>query len=492
LTAVLVAVAEIMRRRGLKTGFYVLTIAVLGGLGALLMYLVTPGTLALMLNRLQGVFGWNPGTTIMEMQPLLLQQGSFTLDALFGNFTSAVFLGLAGFVLIVYKSVRQPESGQTLLIIWSLFIFIATLAMRRFSYYFAVNLCVLSALFAWWILGLVGFGKVKSESPVKMPEPKKKAARIRESKAKRSGGGRLTVMSLTLGVALFVMAYPNFGPLPDGQRPAIDVATRPLFAPSNAWYESLDWLRQNTPEPLGDAQAYYGVYNSPGEPGGYVYPADSYGVLAWWDYGYWITRIGRRIPFSNPGTSAVRGEAKFFMAGDEASAARFIGDVNIRYAVVDDQIASYSSKFFALATWIGRSYQDYYDLYFQKQGDQYVPSILFYPAYYQTMVARLYNFDGKAVVPAEVNVIGYNEVTSNDGRKVKAVTEQKVFASYQEATQFVDSQKPGAYRIVGVNPYKSPVPLEALNNFKPIYNSSQQKTELGATLPYVKIFEYRR
>ena len=138
--------------------------------------------------------------------------------------------------------------------------------------------------------------------------------------------------------------------MPGGGNASIDLATRPVFAPSDAWCESLDWLRMNTPEPLGDPNAYYELSKQPSEPGGYVTHRDAYGVLAWWDYGYWITRIGRRIPFSNPGTSGVNGEAKYFLAEDETTSIQFFKnkDINIKYVIVDDEIASYDSKLLLL------------------------------------------------------------------------------------------------------------------------------------------------
>ena len=107
------------------------------------------------------------------------------------------------------------------------------------------------------------------------------------------------------------------------------------------------------------------------------------------------------------------------------------------------------------------------------------------------MVVRLFNFDGKQVTPSEVNVIGYENVNASDGQKYKAITETKTFGSYQEAEQFMNSQKSDSYRIVGKDPYDSPVPLEALKNYKLVYGSSQKKQIGPVTTSYVKIFQYQ-
>ncbi len=490
LVVIMTVIAALMSARHIKSRYFILVLAVAGIAGMGLLYLVSPATFALLFDRLAGVFGWHQGTTNMEMQPLLLQGNEVTFAIAYGNFTIGLFLGLAGLVLVTYQAIKKPEPLKILLIIWSVLMVLAALAMRRFAYYLAVNVAVLSGYLIWWILGLVGFGWQRVVEDIKRPAARTKAARMREAKIESSKGNPV-FMTIVLVVSLFVMVYPNLGPLPDGSKPSIDIASRPLFAPSNAWFESLEWLRSNSPEPLDDANAYYAQYKVPGTPGGYIYPQNAYGIIAWWDYGYWITRIARRIPVSNPGTNGTMGEAKYLLSQDELSAANAIKDMNIKYMIVDDQIANYDSKFFALPTWIGRSYQDYYDIYIQKQNDKYTPTLLFYPAYYQSMVVRLYNFDGKQVSPSEITVVGYDNVIANDGKQYKAINDARKFTSVQEAEQFMAAQKPKMYRIVGNDPYISPVPLDALKNYKLVYSSSQKKQDGPITTSYVKIFQYQ-
>ena len=489
--AVLVVMAEIMARQKIRGVYFVSAIAGLALIGALATYIFAPDIFASAVGHFMGVFGWNPNTTIMEVQPLLLQQGQFTLAVAVGNYTSGLLLGVAGLVLLIWRAVKKPTSTDLLIIIWCLTIFMASLAMRRFCYYFSVNIALLSGYFAWWILQLAGFGKEHAAVVVEQPIKKTKAARKRQATVVKRDKARPVVMGMTLILVLAAMIYPNLGPLPDGEKPSIDLATRPLFAPSDAWCESLDWMRVNTPEPLGNADAYYEQYKSPGTIGGFVSPSSDYGVLAWWDYGYWITRIGRRIPFSNPGTSATRGEAQFFTAQDEVIAENFTKDMNIRYVIVDNEIASYDAKFYALPLWVGSSYKAYYDVYLEKQNDKYIPVLLFYPEYYRSMVVRLYNFDGKEVVPEAVNVIGYKEMALSDGNKYKTITEKKKFNSYHEAELFVNSKPPGSYRIVGEDSFKSPVPLDALKNYKLAHGSTQKTVSGSGTTSLIKIFEYQ-
>jgi hypothetical protein len=107
------------------------------------------------------------------------------------------------------------------------------------------------------------------------------------------------------------------------------------------------------------------------------------------------------------------------------------------------------------------------------------------------MVVRLYNFEGKQVVPSDVNVVGYDNALSNDGKQYKVINEIRKFNSRQEAEQFISSQQPKMYRIVGVDPYISPVPLDALKNYKLVYSSSQKKQDGQVTTSYIKIFQYQ-
>ena len=52
-------------------------------------------------------------------------------------------------------------------------------------------------------------------------------------------------------------------------------------------------------------------------------------------------------------------------------------------------------------------------------------------------------------------------------------------------------QAPRPYKIVGVDPFSSPVPLEALQQYKLAHSSTEQITwPTGKTVPKVKIFEY--
>ena len=166
-----------------------------------------------------------------------------------------------------------------------------------------------------------------------------------------------------------------------------------------------------------------------------------------------------------------------------------INNLGIRYVIADNEIAAYDSKFHALATLSGSSYSHYYDVFLQQQNNQYVPTILFYPEYYRTMISRLYNFDGKAVIPDNVSVVEYKEIMVQDGRRFKEINEIKKFNSYDEAQQFIKENNKN-YIIAGDDPNKSPVPLDELRGYKLVYNSNEKVSTGSKPQSEIKIFEY--
>jgi oligosaccharyl transferase (archaeosortase A-associated) len=481
----LAVLSHFMAGRGIKPIFYLVALLGLGLVGLTIFHIVNPSLLQAMIGRL-GIFTWPIGTTILEMQPLLFPNGIFSWSVAWANFTTGLFLCFISLGILIYLIVKRGETGKTLLIIWSLVMLAATLAMRRFAYYFVVNVALLAGYLAWLILEFSGFRERAAEPVGALRETKKKAKQKKRSSS-RPAANRV-YMTLAVIVVFFLVFFPNIGG-------AINTASHPMYAPSNAWCESLSWLKDNTPDPFGNPGFYYEFYE-PSPPGkSYDYPQTAYGVTAWWDYGYWITRIGHRIPTSNPGTS-VMGEAYLFAAQDEASANAFLDSRGSKYVIVDHAIAMpINGKFHAVATLSGNSQDKFYDVYYQQQGGRLSPVILFYPEYYRSLVVRLYNFDGKQVVPETYPVVSFEEKVTREGQHYKQITSLNPFSTYEEAQAYIASQhieqKSGNYRIVGIDPFVSPVPLSALEHYKLIHSSDASIREpSGAVNSEVKIFEY--
>ena len=477
---VLASLSRFMTSRRTKAFFYPVAILGFGLVGLVCFQISAPTLLKSMVNAL-GIFVWPMDITILEMRPFLFLGDNFSWMIAWGNFTTGFFVSFISLGILIYFIVKRGETDKTLFIVWSLVILAATLSMRRFAYYFVVNVALLTGYFSWLILRFAG---LREQSAVQIPKQMKKKGK------QRQGGFRLTAgygnMALGVIVVFFLILYPNIGPMPTGTKLAIDTASQAQFAPTNAWCESLDWLRENTPEPFGDADFYYEKY----EQG--LIPQCSYGVTAWWDYGYWITRIGHRVPSVNPGGGPTDRVSRLFIAQDESSANEIMDELDSRYVITDYDVAvvtPYASKFHAVAALSGNSKEDFYDIYGYQQEGQIVPVLLFYPEYYRSLIVRLYNFEGREFLPENVLVISYEGRISDDGQPYKFITSVESLPSYNEAVAYVASQD--NYRIVSDNPFVSSVPLEALEHYELIYSSnSNRATPMGTPIPEVKIFEY--
>lgn len=331
---------------------------------------------------------------------------------------------------------------------------------------------------------------------------------LRQSGRDRSSGA--WTKGVSIGLAVVIVCLFVF---PTNIVMAQQTANSAPFAPSDGWVSSLKWLRNNTPEPFGERSLYLelektypyrslwwlslNVPNLTGDPNFYAdlaekykYPDSAYGVLSWWDYGYWISRIAQRIPNANPSQDPKSNTAvaSFFTAQDESAGDNITNQLDTSYIVVDYDTAT--NKFWAVIQWAGKQQTDYFEVFLVEQEDGLRAVPLFYPKYYQSMVSRLYNFEGKAVNPTDVLVVSYEERTVQGGQVYKQVASVQQFTTYDEAQAYVASQ--GAnYKIVSTSPFVSPIPLTELQNYKLIHSSDNvvQVSGMG-NVPEVKIFQY--
>jgi len=374
--------------------------------------------------------------------------------------------------------------------VWSVVILIANLGQRRFGYYYAVNVALLTGYLSWRVLELAGFRELTARAAQAV-----KGVRSRKGRPQK-GGFTFTinhvVMVLAVLVIFFIAFFWNI-------EPAISVASQAPYAPSDAWMSSLYWLKENTPEPFDDPDYYYQMEAS------HSYPESAYGVMAWWDYGYWITRIAHRLPNANPSQhpQAVTNVASFFISQDEKTASEIAEELDTSYVIIDNATAyidpaTISGKFWAIVTWAGNRPDEYFDGYLLPQEDQqsgrtvYTPVTLYYPEYYRSLAVRLYNFDGKAVTPESVWVISYEERPDETGQLYKLITGAEEFGTYEEAETYLNSQEIPNLRIISTNPMFSPVPLEELEHYELIHSSNSTVTLPDAgVIPEIKIFQYK-
>jgi len=469
-------ISTLMKAGGLRPIYYLPVVGVLLALGGLGAWLLFPAVFNQTAGYMVGIFSWRTDQAVVgEMKSLLFPGGAFSFDMAWYEFALALYSGLAGLALLIYACVKKGQPQHVLTAAWSIVILLAALAMVRFSSYLSVSLAVLSGYLAGSFIA--AFQPRPLTEAKALPVKKSKRA---PSKARRAGRTAIAMGLLTAACVIGVMI--------PGIVIAAGVAGRPSHSPSNAWMEALDWMKTSTPEPLG-AVDYYRLYDLPAQGKNFEYPPTAYGVLVWSDYGYWVTRIGQRIPTANPATLPLE-EARFYTAQDGAAGDKIMDGLGAKYVIIDNRIASPNDKFYALAGLSDKREGDFYELCWQKKDGKYVPLLVFYPEFYRSMVSRLYNFDGKRVVPAQTPVMTWTEQRMPDGQAFKEITGLRNFGSYGEAEYFVAGQKEGNHRIVGTDPLASPLPLEALDEYKLVYQSRETASAGSAPMPVIKIFEY--
>ncbi len=505
--AALSAASVLMARRDLKPAYYLLAIAGLIGLGMALFYALDAGLLRSMLDKL-GVLSPTGGRlTISEAQGM-------SISAAWDNFTTGFWLSLVSLVLLAYLIYKEGTADKTLLFIWSLIMLVAAFGQQRFAYYLAVNVALLAAYFSWRLLELAGLRESRVEAEAEVPDKPvvmqaerhkakltKKAKRKKEAKRRRQAaergafltGGRV-IIALALIVVFFLAFYPNFGK-------AMEWA-RPQYGPNDDWHEALTWMRANTPDPFSDPDFYYQRHEEPPN-NSFEYPASAYGVMAWWDPGNWITYIAHRIP--NASSRNQRGApdaAEFLLAQDEASANEVLDRLGSKYVVLEAANAfiqattsGIAGELQAYVIWAGQDPRTYFDVYYQIEGASYTAVLIYHPAYYHTMISRLYLFGAGEWVPSQTEVVSVEQrdATSISGQavRIKVITDKKTFGSYSEAADYVKTHANS--EIIGTQPYDSPVPLEAMEHYELVHKSPTTVVSRSPdSVSAVEIFEYSR
>lgn len=461
-----------MYRKKIKPGYYPLAVMVLIGLAFGGLHLIAPLMVRWFVAESRRFLPQGTALTVAEARPLLFMTGSFSLAPIWLRFTTSFFLALVSLPILAYRTVKDGRADKTLLLVWSVVMLMATLGQNRFTYYFVVNAAILTAFLCSKVLEWGGFRKVV-EKPSAHGENQKDA---KDPRLSRLSSARATRM-LAMGAVFFWVFYPNIGL-------AIRSA-RDDLGPDQDWYDALGWMKGNTPEPFKDPNFYYALYAKPATGEDYRYPESAYGVMSWWDYGYWIVNIAHRIPNANPSQLGAREAALFFTAQDEMSANEWLDKLGSRYVIVDGQLPVWhipgskiaAGKFPAIAMWADKSLAQFFEEYYQRTPDgNLVPVFLYYPEYYRTMLCRLYLFEGKAIAPQNSTwVISYTEKTRKAGDKYKELSSIRRFATYEEAKTFLETQTAPNFRLVGMNPLMSCVPFEELKQYKLVYTSPTTK-----------------
>jgi dolichyl-diphosphooligosaccharide--protein glycosyltransferase len=366
--AVLVAVhwlGRFFRARGAKPWAVPLATVALGIAGIVALF-----TLPFQFfGSLRWGFSWVSGIGVQRTMTTISEARSASIfcdpttegSCLVGNYGPLVEVGAIVLVALLVWILMRRRASDLLLFVWGLTIFQATVTQAHFAHYLAINLALLTGWVAARVAEGTGFERVpeqeadaeaRAEAEAK---PKGKAAKGRKTRAATAARppGPTPLKALAVG-AILLLVLPGNVFATNGTSPGWLVATS-AASPGELWFwqPSLEWLRDNTPDAGVDLTKIY----APPAPGHDPdYPPNTYGVLTWWDYGFYIETIGHRPPVANPFQQAAPFAASWFTERDPARAEQlldqWVGDKPpVRYVMIDNEIGVPFSKFGAITVW---------------------------------------------------------------------------------------------------------------------------------------------
>lgn len=433
-----------------------------GGASVLLAAVLVPdfvptakGILALFLPYLSGTSG-----AIGELQPLVYEHGHFTLIPALQQFYGALVLALLGLELLAESTIKRADPGRALILFFGVTTLVLAMGQVRMTYYFAIAVALLAGYYAEGFLA--------------------------------AGRKTLFVTATCLGIFVFgPNLYADVG---------VDASQSSGVSPD--WRETLEWMRASTPEPFGDPDFFYARYRREQFGRDYRYPNGAYSVMAWWDYGYWIEDVARRIPVTNPGQANAAVAADFFLSESEKEAIPLLEKWRTRYVVVDDRLPFFVPATGGLPVGDFPAFFEYSRVHRREEcilmayapdaAGKPVPKLFFLPGYYRSLAVRLFVFGGQAVDGQGGATILHLRpgLPAHPGSYPEVVGSER-FESAQEALAAEAACRKEGCVLVGDNPMISCVALQALHRFRPVFSSSTPVIEFATEArKAVQVYEF--
>ena len=469
------------RSRGWSTRTFAAVLIALGVIASALVAVAAPSALSNAINALRFILPTREGLSITEMHPLFFPSGEFSLRIGWTNFVTVLPLSILGLVLLL-RDRRRSENHIILFAVWSTLMLLAVLSQRRFGYYYAGSAALLVGYLTariWatdWVQAR--FASMRRHISISGKGQKKSELRALKAQQREKQSSALGLVALAAALVLVVVV------------PSADMAHNFAAEPSlmsPAWSETLDWLAANTDEPMGP-DAYTALYDAPARGEEFAYPDTAYSIMAWWDYGHWLTRISLRIPVCNPFQQNARVAAGYFLSQEESDAEARLASLDSRYIIVDAKTAI--TSFHGVALWGGDSPEDYRDVYTQTTPTGATGRIvLYYPEYFQAMLARLFAFSAEESIPEQYEVIHY-DLSGPGGDESRTIVGLEKFDTYDEARTYIEDSEDPHTALVSSNPFASCVPLNAMDGYSLVFESESLVSMFGKRVPEVRIFEY--
>lgn len=461
---------------------------------AVFLYIASPQLYTLLVYDIFAFFGQAAVTNTVQ------EARGWAMDLAWQTFNYGLILMAGGILVMIYNNIREERPEQVFAITWSLIMLFSTWQHIRYEYYLAINVALLSAVvvsftmdLSWPHIRPLLSGTVSPVIPDTPPRSEGKETPVKGKKQKKpakeeshgSGTGIFFIAGALLVVGIGILFAYTSASLSYTNAASGAIRINP------DWKESMEWMQNNTPDP---GVGYYTYYDK----STFTYPAGSYGVMSWWDYGHLITTIGKRIPNANPfqqGVAGDTGAAAYFMATSEDTANAILDKQGTRYIVTDVEMDQ--GKFWAMSTWYNATEAagPYYDsMFLPGENNALSQVILNKQRYYLTMISRLHNFDGSQADPSQVYYIVYADPSVfkvslpviTDGQAMNISEATAKAAAY-------NANAPAGYHAAVYSPSViSPIEtVPALRHYRLVHESPTNVfSNNNADLKYVKVFEY--
>ena len=400
---------------------------------------------------------------VLEARPLFLYTGNWVWSQPWTFFRSGFYVGLIAVVWLAAATWRSRRADHLLILCFTIANYLSTLGQNRFGYYLVPSTAVVISWLAIRILDWGGVPHIDNPAPDIKP---------------RLPFQREIAVVLVAGV----IVAPNLVP-------AALTTTRAGGMPSY-WFDAMQWLRTNTPEPFSAPDYYHARY-------GATNPPASFSVMNWWDQGYWIVQTARRVPVTNPTQSGATKAAKFLTATDEGDALAMLAAERARYAIVDWELpfregadGALAGRFQNLSDWAQIPTSRFYSLCFSRgnDADGWQPVWVYREAYYQTMVYRLMVLGGAASRPVNNTfVVNIQQRQDVSGRSFCEVVNRWQYADAEEA-KVTASQRGAGFEAVGLTPWQPAFSVAAITGLKAA-SEFRDPAQKANESPMIRIFE---
>jgi dolichyl-diphosphooligosaccharide--protein glycosyltransferase len=484
------AVARVWDERGLTRAGYPAAVAGSGAVAAVVVAVAAPETFDFFLGQIERVAGLSSSDTAATVGEA--QAPDNPVQYFFSSYGLAFYTAVLGVLVVAVRAAfaERPRAEQLLVGVFTAVMILFTMTQLRFDYYLVIGVGAANAFLVGEIFTFIDLEDVREDVTNVKP-----------------------YQVLVVFAILFVVA----GPLVVTAAPlaASDQATRP--GEYQDWQGGLAYVSTETPE-LGEYGGsgprnleYYGTYDGTGD---FEYTDGEYGVIAWWDYGHYITYGGERIPVANPFQQHATESADFLLAGNESESIEILeedsGDgAGTRYVMIDYKLGyAGTTKYNAPVVFESRHDLNRTDIGITLADPAALQQGRFAPRWsihtqraYESMRVRLYQLHGSARRPA--NFVSVFERAQVGGGTIRvAPTDSppiRRFNNSQEAREAAQSNPNYVHGGLFGQPGER---VEALEHFRlvhasepssqpgldesPIYENVRAE---GPQIPYVKTFE---